>query len=78
MLYCSNLKDFELIFSLIPLISLANAFVGGGSYPSHIYEDKYLAMKRNKEEIYALPNKAKENFVLFTDEDNNQVKIQIQ
>ena len=61
--------------SLFPFISLIDAFVGGSSYPSYIYEDKYLAMRRNKEDNSAIPRQTKENFVLFTDEEVNQVTI---
>ena len=50
------------------------SFIGDCSHPSHIYEDKYLAMRRNKDEILTHPNQSKENFVLFAEEEINQVE----
>ena len=47
--------------------------LGGGSYPNT--EDKYMMMRKNNDNIYTEANNTKDNFLLYTEMNVDQVVL---
>ena len=47
--------------------------LGGGSYPNT--EDKYMMMRKNNDSVYTEANNTKDNFLLYTEMNVDQVVL---